>query len=60
MGFDIAAGERVLCKGDLLGASEMGLLATVGAAKVCFVSSHALSFSCALGTMWRRYKTLVL
>ena len=33
-GSDIATGEVVLAKGSLIGAAEIGLLATVGAANV--------------------------
>lgn len=33
-GSDIEAGQAVLQAGDLLGAAEIGLLATVGAAQV--------------------------
>lgn len=34
LGSDIAAGEVVLAAGSLIGAAEIGLLATVGAATV--------------------------
>jgi molybdopterin biosynthesis enzyme len=34
VGSDIAAGEVVLDKGELIGAAEIGLLATIGAAEV--------------------------
>ena len=34
IGSDIRKGEKVLAKGSVLGAAEIGLLATVGATKV--------------------------
>ena len=34
VGFDIAKGEKVLSSGDILGAAELGLLASVGVTKV--------------------------
>jgi hypothetical protein len=46
VGSDIAAGELVLAKGSLIGAAEVGLLATVGAAEIEVLSrpfSHASS-----------------
>lgn len=39
IGSDIAAGEKVLCKGQRLGPSELGILATVGVTEVKCVRS---------------------
>ena len=48
VGSDITAGEVVLPKGTVIGAAEVGLLATVGAAKLrvssLLVSCHGISF----------------
>ncbi|XP_076035898.1 gephyrin-like [Oratosquilla oratoria] len=37
VGCDIAAGEKVLCTGNIIGAAEMGLLASVGVTEVAVI-----------------------
>lgn len=51
VGSDILAGELVLAKGSLIGAAEVGLLATVGAAEVQVAHPPLCSHSPSMANM---------
>lgn len=55
LGSDIAAGEVVLAAGSLLGAAEIGLLATVGCAtvKVHFLFPPSDALQATLKRSWK-------